>query len=206
MIEYLKGHTSAESAFTVDDYPYGFRLRCKIRYWLEYQPKKGFRMWSQTTNPKRAGHPWNKPKASTYTWGPSFLGIDSENGHVNSHCFDFHYLTESKASDLLINYGHLLPVEFIPELERFIVVKREYTRLLATGMEFQIAGREAVRRTLIASCLKQGVRQRILTHFLYRSIAEHTNINKLISSSTIGELEDYLATFGLTFKDFKDEI
>jgi hypothetical protein len=59
-------HVSPETAYVVSDYPYGFRLRCKIRYWIEYAPKKGFRSWSQTTNPKRPGEVWNKPKASTY--------------------------------------------------------------------------------------------------------------------------------------------
>lgn len=62
----LYGHTSPETAYTVDDYPYGFRLRCKIRYWLEKHPKRGYRLMSQTTNPKREGM-WNKPKGSTYT-------------------------------------------------------------------------------------------------------------------------------------------
>jgi hypothetical protein len=62
----LKNHVSPESAFVVDDYPYGFRLRCKIRYWIEYKAKNGFRFMSQTTNPKRPGEVWNKPKASTY--------------------------------------------------------------------------------------------------------------------------------------------
>lgn len=59
-------HVSPETAYVVDDYPYGFRLRCKIRYWLEYKAKMGFRFMSQTTNPKRAGEVWNKPKGSTY--------------------------------------------------------------------------------------------------------------------------------------------
>lgn len=62
----LTGHTTPETAFVVADYPYGFRLRCKIRYWLEYKPGKGHRLWSQTTNPKRAGEVWNKAKASTF--------------------------------------------------------------------------------------------------------------------------------------------
>ncbi len=64
----LKGHTSPETAFVVNDYPYGFTLRCKIRYWLETN-KNGTRFVSQTTNPKAAGFGgdvWNKPKASTY--------------------------------------------------------------------------------------------------------------------------------------------
>lgn len=63
----LWGHNSAETAYVVADYPYGFRLRCQIRYWLEYRKGKGFRFVSQTTNPKRPGEVWNKPKASTYS-------------------------------------------------------------------------------------------------------------------------------------------
>ena len=62
--EPLYGHDSMATAYLVDDYPYGFRLRCKIRYWVEYVPKKGYRMVSQTTNPKIADREvWNKPKA-----------------------------------------------------------------------------------------------------------------------------------------------
>ncbi len=64
----LSGHTSPETAYVVDDYPYGFRLRCKIRYWLEFRAKHGFRLVSQTTNPKRVGiEVWNKPKAGIYS-------------------------------------------------------------------------------------------------------------------------------------------
>jgi hypothetical protein len=62
----LRGHTSPETAYLVADYPCGFRLRCKYRCWLEHDPKKGFRFCSQTTNPKLASEPWNKPKKSTY--------------------------------------------------------------------------------------------------------------------------------------------
>jgi hypothetical protein len=78
-VKILKGHTSPETAFVVDDYPYGFRLRCKIRYWIEFHPKRGFRFVSQTTNPKRAGEVWNKPKASTYCrFGAAMYLDDSE--------------------------------------------------------------------------------------------------------------------------------
>jgi len=65
-MEILKGHTSPETAYLVRDYPYGYTLRCQIRYWLEHKPGKGVRFVSQTTNPKRPGIVWNKPKASTY--------------------------------------------------------------------------------------------------------------------------------------------
>lgn len=75
----LYGHTSEETAYLVDDYPYGFRERTQIRYWLESKPKKGWRFVSQTKNPKTDR--WNKPKASTYSeWG-AVMYLD-ENNHV----------------------------------------------------------------------------------------------------------------------------
>jgi hypothetical protein len=79
--ECLFGHTDEANAYVVDDYPYGFRLRCKIRYWIESHPKHGDRFCSQTTNPKVAGERWNKPKKSTY----APIGVmvrDPENGHI----------------------------------------------------------------------------------------------------------------------------
>jgi hypothetical protein len=76
----LTGHVSPETAYLVDDYPYGFRLRCKIRYWLE-RNKHGVRLVSQTTNPKKPGEVWNKPKASTYGEIEGAMYLDGE-GHV----------------------------------------------------------------------------------------------------------------------------
>jgi hypothetical protein len=78
----LKGHTSMATAYVVDDYPYRSRLRCKIRYWLEFKPRNGFRLVSQTTNPKRAGEVWNKPKASTYC-SFAVMTLNDDNGHVS---------------------------------------------------------------------------------------------------------------------------
>ena len=84
----LPGRVSPETAYLVNDYPYGFRLRCKIRYWLEFKPGFGFRFVSQTTNPKARHQPgnvfdvWNKPHDGTYSLAAA-LYLDSE-GHV--HC------------------------------------------------------------------------------------------------------------------------
>lgn len=61
--ELLFGHTDEDSAYLVDDYPYG-RKRTQIRYWIETVPKKGDRFCAQTLNPKTGL--WNKPKKSTY--------------------------------------------------------------------------------------------------------------------------------------------
>lgn len=75
----LLGHDSEETAYLVTDYLYGFRQRTQIRYWLEHKPKKGWRMVSQTEDPKRGR--WNKPKASTYAeWGGAMYLDDA--GHV----------------------------------------------------------------------------------------------------------------------------
>lgn len=76
-------HTSPETAYLVDDYPYGFRLRCKIRYWVETKEGFGQRLVSQTTNPKREGTHWNKPKASQYC--PLVALYLDENQHLVSH-------------------------------------------------------------------------------------------------------------------------
>lgn len=85
MLTVIRGHVSPETAYVVDDYPFGFRLRCKIRYWLEKADKgskKGqYRLMSQTTNPKKPGEYWNKPKASTYN-AFAVMTKDESNGHI----------------------------------------------------------------------------------------------------------------------------
>lgn len=77
----LYGHTSPETAYVVDDYPYGFKLRCKIRYWVEYRPGKGYRFCSQTTNPKKPIEVWNAPKMETYCALGGVLYLNEDN-HV----------------------------------------------------------------------------------------------------------------------------
>lgn len=62
--KYLYNHTNQETAYVVNDYPWGFRLRTTIRYWIESKKGKGQRFCSQTINPKTGL--WCKPKYSTY--------------------------------------------------------------------------------------------------------------------------------------------
>lgn len=73
------GHTSEETALVVDDYPYGYKLRTQIRYWIETVAKRGDRFVSQTLNPKTGR--WNKPKKSTYV-EIGVIYIEAETGHV----------------------------------------------------------------------------------------------------------------------------
>lgn len=74
----LNGHTSFETAYEVGDYPYGFTLRTKIRYWVESRKKYGDRFVSCTLNPKTGK--WNKPKAGGYS--PFVYMYLNEIGHV----------------------------------------------------------------------------------------------------------------------------
>lgn len=75
----LYGYGSEETAYLVEDYPYGFHDRCRIRYWLEKSNSKGFRFCSQTENPKTKR--WNNPKKSTYCKFAGAMFLD-ENNHV----------------------------------------------------------------------------------------------------------------------------
>lgn len=103
VVTLLPGHVSPETAYVVNDYPYGFRLRCKIRYWLEYTAKKGVRLWSQTTNPKRVGEVWNKAKASTYSKFGGAMYLD-EAGHVQWSGLH-EYTTAQEVSAWIEQYG-----------------------------------------------------------------------------------------------------
>lgn len=119
----LKGHTSAETAYLVDDYPYGFTLRCKIRYWLEEKPKHGFRLVSQTTNPKR-GHRWNKPNASTYChFGVMYL---NDEDHVHWAGISAAYADAAELKAWAEKWGEGLPEHAAKVLAALIKGKEAY--------------------------------------------------------------------------------
>jgi hypothetical protein len=119
----LEGHVSPETAFHVADYPYGFRLRCQIRYWLEDHPKRGVRFVSQTTNPKQ-GDKWNKPKATTYADIAGAMFLDDKD-HVCWTGLSF-YSDAAEARAFLDKYGVGLPPYALTRLAAWIVRKERY--------------------------------------------------------------------------------
>jgi len=123
-MQLLKNHTTPDSAYVVDDYPYGFRLRCKIRYWLEFKAGKGFRFVSQTTNPKRAGEHWNKPKASTYCRFGGAMFLD-DNGHVQWAGLT-EYSTAAEARKFLDTYGDAIPEQAAGLTRKWVAAKTAY--------------------------------------------------------------------------------
>jgi hypothetical protein len=95
----LYGYNSQERSYQVDSYPYG-RLRCKIKFWLEKHPKRGFRFCSQTENPKNGQ--WNNPRQGTYYILAACLFLDDKQ-HVQ--CSMLSEYTEAKqALEFLQNF------------------------------------------------------------------------------------------------------
>jgi len=62
-MEYVYGAKDFDTAVEIDNYPWGFRLRTKVRYWIE-TTNRGDRFVKCTLNPKT--NQWCKPKKSTY--------------------------------------------------------------------------------------------------------------------------------------------
>ena len=74
---------SADNAVVVEDYPWGYKLRTKRKYWIE-TTKRGDRLCYQTLNPKT--DKWCAVKKSTYT-GIKVL-YENEDGHIKTLSLD----------------------------------------------------------------------------------------------------------------------
>lgn len=85
----LYGHDSPQTAYMIDDYPSGFKARCRKRVWLEFKPKQGWRLVEQTSDKWYPGEEpakdavlrWNKPKASVYAQMAACMYVDAQD-HV----------------------------------------------------------------------------------------------------------------------------
>jgi hypothetical protein len=147
----ITGHISPDTAYVVDDYPYGFRLRCKIRYWLEYTPKRGFRFCSQTTNPKR-GDVWNKPKASTYCKFGGCMYLD-ENEHVHWAGLT-EYCDGAEAAAWSAKYRAGVPVAGLKDLDSWVAAKVAYDAARQPGDHLAVGLPEA-RAAFVAVAVPQ---------------------------------------------------
>jgi len=123
-------HTSEETAYLVDDYPCGFTLRCKIRYWLEYSEKRGYRLWTQTTNPKR-GDTWNKPKKVTYALIAAVMGLN-EDDHLKWDSLS-EYSDAKEAQAFMDAYREGLNERGVKRLQDWIDAKVLYEKMVEDG-------------------------------------------------------------------------
>lgn len=135
----LYGHESPSTAYVVADYPYGYRLRTSIRYWLEWSGRHGTRLVSQTLHPKTGT--WNKPKASTYAkWGAMYL--DESTGHVEWSGLGPH----SSAAAAIAFVGTFKHFHGADELRAFAMARAHTLRQFIRGERwFTVNGTRAAR-------------------------------------------------------------
>jgi len=133
------GHTSPETAYLVDDYPYGRTVRCRIRYWLEEDPKRGFRFCSQTENPKNLR--WNAPKKSTYSLLAGAMYLDDK-GHVT-----WASLTEYSSAEDVQRFAAAHPHAVTPKLRAWCRAKVTMYRKLVDGTAYMTINGERVPRS-----------------------------------------------------------
>jgi hypothetical protein len=119
-------HVSPETAYVVADYPYGFKLRCQMRYWLEYKAKHGVRVVMQSSNPKKPGV-WNKPKPGIYHRFGAALYLD-DLGHVQCAGLS-EYSGVEEAKHFLSAYGEAVPVQILPQLKFYVRTKEIYEEI-----------------------------------------------------------------------------
>lgn len=113
MGEILKGYISKDKSYKVDDYPYGFKLRTSIFYWIESKEGSGDRFCTYTINPK-TGRP-NKPKCGTYSTF-IYMYLDDDNGHVKFGIIDAYNREqfEARLAFIVGKYG----VEYLQEAQK----------------------------------------------------------------------------------------
>lgn len=79
----MKKYLKTTEKVAVENYPYG-RLKTTMYFWVEFKPSHGFRVVTQSINPKT--NKLNKPHAGTYY--PLVVLTDTD-GHISFETKDF---------------------------------------------------------------------------------------------------------------------
>ncbi len=127
----LYGHVSEETAYLVPDYPYGPNLRCQKRFWIEHVSNKGFRLCTQTTNPKK-GDIWNKVSKSTYSILAACMYLD-EKGHVHWTALNEYSETDKFLDFFMIFPDIVLEKEQIGRLRYWVAGKKQICKVKISG-------------------------------------------------------------------------
>lgn len=124
-IEYLYG-VEESNPITVDNYPWGFKLRTEQRYWLE-KTKRGTRFVYQTKNPKTGR--WCKEKKSTYSmYGVICRATTGEKeGHIKWTAISKYSDTEKWQKFLDLHRDFLEPSE-AKEIEVLIGARKRLSK------------------------------------------------------------------------------
>jgi hypothetical protein len=99
--KYIYNAVNFDTAIEVDNYPWGFRLKTKVKYWIESN-NKGDRLIKQTLNPKT--NKWCNPKKSTYN-AVEVLYFD-ENNHVKGYAMGKYGTNEEELKTFISNIDY----------------------------------------------------------------------------------------------------
>jgi len=151
----LYGHTDETSSYLVSDYPYGRFTRCRIRYWIDYSPRHGYRFVSQTEHPDTKR--WNNPKKGIYSELGACMYLDDVD-HVKCRRVGQH----SEVKDIL-DFVRDFPAADLREIRLWLPVKIIYlnsyldgSRVIAINGQAQpwTEAQNARHRAELALCLE----------------------------------------------------
>ena len=125
----LYGYTSESASYLCEDYPYGRVERCRIRYWIETDPKKGTRFVSQTEHPRTKR--WNNPKRSTYSKVAGAMYLDAAN-HVQYRSVH-EYTNEHEALTFAQDFPQTIAADTSKSLLVWASMKAKFSRKMSTG-------------------------------------------------------------------------
>lgn len=126
IVQPLYGHVSPETAYLVPDYPYGRRVRCRIRYWIERDARRGYRFVSQTEHPTTLR--WNAPKRGVYSRFAMGMHLN-EDGHVLHWGISEYVESHETVRKFLDGY----PQADLHDLKPFVAAKLVHVRAGAAG-------------------------------------------------------------------------
>lgn len=134
-MQLLHGHVSPATAYIIDDYPYSFQLRCKMRCWMEYSKTYGVRMMRQTSDPKAMGLVWNNAKAGTYSRFGGAMYLD-DNGQLQ---FDgmHEYMDGAKCAEWRDKFGAACHPAAVDLMTRWVAAKQAYDAKSKSGADMR---------------------------------------------------------------------
>lgn len=133
--EVIKEIPTEENPLIVENYPYGFRLKTKIAYFIDTKKNKQ-RLGTKTLNPKT--QLWNKPKYSTYT-DIIVLGKDKEKGYIHNLGFGITYSDKEDLNKWLNFLGDFRTDYINKQLKYFnaIIETRKYIKTEIRTKQFK---------------------------------------------------------------------
>ena len=136
----LYNHASEETAYLVPSYPYGRKLRCQIKFWLDHDPKRGYRFCSRTEDPRRPGY-WNAVKKGTYHLIAACMYLDEEN-----HCV-YSAINEYSDSEQVKKFISDFPEAVGISLRAWVIGKVAFYKRIVDGSAYWKVGGEKKERT-----------------------------------------------------------